>query len=116
MRSVRHGSHHALITTPHGWPRRLAWSAPILRQTIERRTAMPTVDLVVPGFTIRSDQSRLGLSTETLVRGQRNTIVDAGHNGRPGKIQEGLEDPSEAPPPVHSLVFPHPHSDHTQNL
>src|SRR5256885_3407218 len=116
MRSVRHGSHHALITTPHGWPRRLAWSAPILRQTIARRTAMPTVDLVVPGFTIRSDQSRLGLSTVTLVRGQRTTIVDAGHYGRRGKIQEGLEALGVAPAQVDSLVFTHLHWDHMQNL
>ncbi len=38
---------------------------------------MPQVDLVVQGFTIRSDQTRLGLSTVSLVRGQRTTVVDA---------------------------------------
>ena len=77
---------------------------------------MPTVDLVVPGFTIRSDQSRLGLSTVTLVRGQRTTIVDAGHYGRRGKIQEGLEALGVAPAQVDSLVFTHLHWDHMQNL
>jgi N-acyl homoserine lactone hydrolase len=77
---------------------------------------MPTVDLVVPGFTIRSDQSRLGLSTVTLVRGQRTTIVDAGHYGRRGKIQEGLEALGVAPAAVDSLVFTHLHWDHMQNL
>jgi N-acyl homoserine lactone hydrolase len=77
---------------------------------------MPTVDLVAPGFTIRSDQTRLGLSTIALVRGARTTIVDAGQYGRRGKIQEGLRALGVAPEAVDGVVFTHLHWDHMQNF
>ena len=77
---------------------------------------MPTVDLVAPGFTIRSDQTRLGLSTIALVRGTRTTIVDAGQYGRRGKIQEGLRALGVAPEAVDGVVFTHLHWDHMQNF
>jgi N-acyl homoserine lactone hydrolase len=77
---------------------------------------MPSVDLVVQGFTIRSDQSRLGLSTVALVRGRRTTVVDAGHYGRRGKIEESLRALGVAPEQVDGLFFTHLHWDHMQNL
>src|SRR5579884_604735 len=89
---------------------------PILRPSSAEEDTMPTVELVAPGFTIRSDQSRLGLSTVALVRGQRTTIVDAGHYGRRGKIEAGLRALGVAPEQVDSLVFTHLHWDHMQNL
>src|SRR5918911_5004913 len=77
---------------------------------------MPRVDLVVPGFTIRSDQTRLGLSTVTLVRGQRTTVVDAAIYGRRTWIVERLRALGVAPEQVDSLVLTHLHWDHMQNF
>src|SRR5918911_5189932 len=77
---------------------------------------MPRVDLVVPGFTIRSDQTRLGLSTVTLVRGQRITVVDAAIYGRRTFIAERLRALGVQPEQVDALVLTHLHWDHMQNF
>lgn len=77
---------------------------------------MPQVDLVVPGFTIRSDQSRLGMSTVALVRGQRTIVVDAGTYGRRAWIVAGLRKLGVTPEQVDALVLTHLHWDHMQNL
>jgi glyoxylase-like metal-dependent hydrolase (beta-lactamase superfamily II) len=77
---------------------------------------MARVDLVAQGFTIRSDQTRLGLSTVALVRGERTTVVDAGTYGRRAWIIEGLRALGVAPEDVDGLAFTHLHWDHMQNL
>lgn len=77
---------------------------------------MPRVDLVVPGFTIRSDQSRLGLSTVALVRGQRTTVVDAAIYGRRTWIEDRLRQLDLRPEQVDALVLTHLHWDHMQNF
>src|SRR5919202_4429377 len=77
---------------------------------------MPQVDLVVPGFTIRSDQTRLGISTVSLVRGQRTTVVDAGIYGRRTWISERLQALGVRPDEVDALVLTHLHWDHMQNF
>ena len=77
---------------------------------------MPSVDLIVPGFTIRSDQTRLGLSTVSLVRGERTTVVDAGHFGRRTWIEEHLRGLGVTPEQVDGLVLTHLHWDHMQNF
>ncbi len=77
---------------------------------------MPQVDLVVPGFTIRSDQTRLGLSSVALVRGQRTIVVDAGIYGRRTWIRERLRALGVHPEQVSGLVLTHLHWDHIQNF
>jgi N-acyl homoserine lactone hydrolase len=77
---------------------------------------VPHVDLVVPGFTIRSDQTRLGLSTVALVRGQRTTVVDAAIYGRRTWIAERLRALDVRPEEVEALVLTHLHWDHMQNF
>ncbi|HEY7060533.1 MAG TPA: MBL fold metallo-hydrolase [Chloroflexota bacterium] len=77
---------------------------------------MPRVDLVVPGFTIRSDQTRLGVSTVALVRGERTTVVDAAIYGRRTWIVERLRVLGMAPEQVDALVLTHLHWDHMQNF
>jgi N-acyl homoserine lactone hydrolase len=77
---------------------------------------MARVDLVAQGFTIRSDQTRLGLSTVALVRGERTTVVDAGTYGRRTWIMDGLRALGVAPEEVDGLALTHLHWDHMQNL
>jgi glyoxylase-like metal-dependent hydrolase (beta-lactamase superfamily II) len=77
---------------------------------------MPRVDLVVPGFTIRSDQTRLGLSTVALVRGARTTVVDAAIYGRRTWIVDRLRALDVQPEQVDALVLTHLHWDHMQNF
>ena len=69
---------------------------------------MPRVDLIVPGFTIRSDRTRLGLSTVALVRGQRTTVVDAAIYGRRTWIVDRLRALDVAPEQVDALVLTQP--------
>ena len=77
---------------------------------------MPRVDLVVPGFTIRSDQTRLGLSTVALVRGERTIVVDAAIYGRRTWIVDRLRALDVQPEQVDALVLTHLHWDHMQNF
>jgi len=77
---------------------------------------MPTVDLLLTGFTFNSDQGRFGFSTVVLVRGRRNLLVDTGPQGRRALLMEALHARGLTPSDIHGVVLTHAHWDHSQNL
>ena len=52
---------------------------------------MPEVEILLSGYTFNSDQTRLGLSTVALIRGERLTVVDVSHFGRRNLLVEQLQ-------------------------
>ncbi|MFQ5879363.1 MAG: MBL fold metallo-hydrolase [Dehalococcoidia bacterium] len=78
---------------------------------------MATVDILLPGMSIGTDQALLGLATITLIRGQTNTVVDVGHYGRRGFLERALESRGLTPDNIHTVVLTHAHWDHAgQNV
>ncbi len=77
---------------------------------------MPEVELIMPGFSGVTDQTRLGLSSVVLIRGQYNTLVDVGHYGRKELLHQALEAHNVAPGDIHRVVLTHAHWDHSQNV
>ena len=51
---------------------------------------MPEIEILLPGFSINTDQATLGLCTVTLVRGEKLTVVDVGHFGRRSMLVDTL--------------------------
>ena len=43
---------------------------------------MPELEIIMGGYSINTDQTRLGLCTVTLIRGEVLSIVDVAHFGR----------------------------------
>ena len=77
---------------------------------------MPEIELIMPGFSGNTDQTRLGLSSIVLIRGQYNTLVDVGHYGRKELIRQALEEHKVTPGDIHRVVLTHAHWDHAQNV
>ena len=77
---------------------------------------MPEIDLLLTGFTMTTDQSLISLSTVTLIRGERNILVDVGHFGRRQKLVQALEQRGLSTEDVHTVVLTHAHWDHAQNV
>ena len=76
---------------------------------------MPEIEVLLPGFSVSSDQGTLGLCTVTLVRGEKLTVVDVGHFGRRTMLVETLEDHGISPEEIGRVILTHAHWDHSQN-
>lgn len=82
----------------------------------------PTVEVLLPGFPIATDQGEIGFCGVTLIRGSdgsgrpRNIIVDAAHVGRRGWLVRALAMRRLSTTDVHGLVLSHAHWDHMQNI
>lgn len=77
---------------------------------------MPTIDVLLPGMSVGTDQARLGLATIALVRGQSNILVDVGHYGRRALLEEALSSRGLTPDDIQYVVITHSHWDHAQNV
>ncbi|MBI4313103.1 MAG: MBL fold metallo-hydrolase [Chloroflexi bacterium] len=77
---------------------------------------MPTIDVLLAGMTVNTDQSRLGLCTVTLIRGRTNILVDVAHFGRRLLLHEALANRGLTPDDIHTVVITHAHWDHAQNV
>lgn len=77
---------------------------------------MPTIDILLAGMSANTDQTRLGLATIALVRGQNNILVDVGHCGRRQMLEEALANHRLAPDDIQMVVLTHAHWDHAQNV
>ena len=77
---------------------------------------MPEIDLVLGGFSVNTDQARLGLSTVALIRGRGNTLVDVAHFGRRQLLVQCLEQRNLRPDDIDTVVLTHVHWDHAQNI
>ncbi len=76
---------------------------------------MPEVEILLSGYTFNSDQTRLGLSTVALIRGERLTVVDVSHFGRRNMLVEQLQSRDIALEAVERVILTHAHWDHSQN-
>jgi len=76
---------------------------------------MPEIEILLSGYTFNADQTRMGLSTVTLIRGRQLTLVDVAHFGRRNMLVEALEKRGIGLSDVTRVVLTHAHWDHSQN-
>ena len=76
---------------------------------------MPEIEVLLPGFSINTDQGTLGLCTVTLVRGEKLTVVDVGHFGRRTMLVDTLQSHGISPEEIGRIIQTHAHWDHSQN-
>ena len=76
---------------------------------------MPEIEVLLPGFSINTDQATLGLCTVALVRGDKLTVVDVGHFGRRTMLVETLQSHGISPEDIGRVILTHAHWDHSQN-
>lgn len=77
---------------------------------------MPRVEVLLHGFSLRTDQGHLGLSSTVLIAGRRRTLVDPGPHGRRELLLQALERRGLGPDDIEVVVLTHAHWDHVQNL
>jgi N-acyl homoserine lactone hydrolase len=82
----------------------------------------PTVDLLLDGFSLGSDQGHIAFCEVILVQGvdaegiPRRLIYDLGHAGRRELLWAGLRARGLTPADVDIAVLSHSHWDHIQNI
>lgn len=78
---------------------------------------MTTIETVLQGFGVRSDQGTLGFCGVNLLRDNgRNILVDVGHVGRRVLLLERLKAMGLTPEDIHAVVLTHAHWDHCLNV
>ncbi|MFQ5860308.1 MAG: MBL fold metallo-hydrolase [Dehalococcoidia bacterium] len=77
---------------------------------------MPTIELVLMGYGVRSSQGGLGYSTVALVRGRNTILFDTAHYGRRNLLEQALQQRGVQPEEVNMVVVSHAHWDHCQNV
>jgi N-acyl homoserine lactone hydrolase len=77
---------------------------------------MPTVETVLQGFGVRTDQGSLGFCAVTLVRGSRNILVDAAQVGRRQILVQKLAEKGLTPRDIDAVFLTHGHWDHVLNI
>ncbi len=78
---------------------------------------MTTVETVLQGFGIRTDEGTLGFCGVTLLRDAgRLLLVDVGHVGRRALLLERLQAKGIAPDDIDAVVLTHAHWDHCLNV
>ena len=77
---------------------------------------MPAVDVLLHGWSFRTDQGTPGFCSIVLVTGQRQILVDVGHVGRRLALLEALAQRGLTPADIDITVMTHAHWDHNQNF
>ena len=83
---------------------------------------MPTIDILLPGFAIDTDQGYPAFCGVFLVRGSdaagqvRNILVDAAHVGRRPHLWDALAARQLTAADIDTVVLTHAHWDHVQNI
>lgn len=77
---------------------------------------MPSLDVVLQGFGMRTNQGTLGFCSVTLIRGSRNILVDAAHVGRRELLLERLRERGLSPNDIDLVFITHAHWDHIFNI
>ncbi|MEK7777454.1 MAG: MBL fold metallo-hydrolase [Chloroflexota bacterium] len=77
---------------------------------------MPTIDILLAGMNVNTDQSNLGLATIALIRGRNNILVDVAHCGRRRLLSSALASRGLTAEDIHMVVLTHAHWDHAQNV
>ena len=77
---------------------------------------MPTVDVLLHGYSFRTDVGSPGFCSIILIEGQKRTLVDVGHVGRRLPLLAALEQRGLTPADIDLAVMSHAHWDHSQNF
>lgn len=77
---------------------------------------MPSVELILQGYRLQTDQGSPAFCGITLIRGSRTILVDAGHPGRRSLLLEQLAARGLTPDGIDLLVLSHAHWDHALNV
>ena len=78
---------------------------------------MTTIETLLQGFGVRSDQGTLGFCGVNLLRdGNRKILVDVGHMGRRVLLLERLKERGISPSEIDAVVLTHAHWDHCLNV
>jgi len=75
-----------------------------------------TIDILLAGMSVNTDQSNLGLATIALIRGRNNILVDVAHCGRRRHLINALASRGLTPDDIQIVVLTHAHWDHSQNV
>ena len=76
---------------------------------------MPELQIIMGGYSINTDQTRLGLCTVTLIRGATLSIVDVAHFGRRNMLVDQLAAHGISTDDIGRVILTHSHWDHSQN-
>jgi N-acyl homoserine lactone hydrolase len=78
---------------------------------------MTTVESVLQGFGIRTDEGSIAFCNVSLLRdGGRNILVDVGHVGRRSLLLDRLRHRGIEPADIDAIVLTHAHWDHCLNV
>jgi glyoxylase-like metal-dependent hydrolase (beta-lactamase superfamily II) len=77
---------------------------------------MATIDMLLHGFTVGSDQGSFAFCGISLIRGTKNIVVDAAHVGRRELIRAKLAERGLTPADIDYVFLTHAHWDHSQNV
>ena len=76
---------------------------------------MPELEIIMGGYSINTDQTRLGLCAVTLIHGEELSIVDVAHFGRRNMLVDQLEANGISTNDIGRVILTHAHWDHSQN-
>jgi glyoxylase-like metal-dependent hydrolase (beta-lactamase superfamily II) len=77
---------------------------------------MATIETVLQGFSLASNQGSIAFCGVTLVRGAKNTLVDVAHVGRRQLLVQRLAELGLTPNDIDCVFLTHAHYDHILNL
>lgn len=77
---------------------------------------MPSLEVIMQGFGIGTDQGRLGFCSVTLIRGTKNILVDSAQVGRRDLLLTKLKEHGVSPNDIDIVVLTHSHWDHILNI
>jgi glyoxylase-like metal-dependent hydrolase (beta-lactamase superfamily II) len=77
---------------------------------------MPKVDLLLPGFSLGTDQGNVAFCGVTLIEGTKRILVDGAHVGRRNLLVQKLKDRGLTPDDIDYVFLTHAHWDHMLNV
>ena len=77
---------------------------------------MPAIDVLLHGWSWRTDQGSPGFCSIILINGQQRILVDVGHVGRRTFLLDALAQRGLTPSDIDITVMTHAHWDHNQNF
>lgn len=77
---------------------------------------MPTIEVLLQGFSLGTDQGNIAFCGVTLVRGAKTILVDSAHNGRRQLLLQRLSEHGLTPADIDYVFLTHAHWDHVLNV
>ncbi|MGE0059253.1 MAG: MBL fold metallo-hydrolase [Dehalococcoidia bacterium] len=75
----------------------------------------PKIDLILPGFSMGTDQGNLAFCGVTLIEGTKRILVDVSHYGRRQLLIQKLAERGLTPADIDYVFLTHAHWDHSLN-